>query len=165
MHAAEEFLHPLGALPIKMDITIRKMQRDDGNAVIDMMRKFYTSPAVITNGSEKIFAANVENILRGSPYVEGFVFTVEDKIVGYGITAHSYATEFGGECIWIEDLYIEAEYRGRGIGTKFIQYVKEIYPDKIFRLETEHDNDAALKIYKRHGFKELPYLEMVCNGD
>ena len=141
------------------------MQRDDGEIVINMMRKFYTSPAVITNGSEKIFAANVENILRGSPYVEGFVFTVEDKIIGYGITAHSYATEFGGECVWIEDIYIEPEYRGRGIGTKFIHRVKEIYPDKILRLETEHDNDAALNLYKKIGFKELPYLEMVCNGD
>ena len=148
-----------------MDITIRKMQRDDGNVVIDMMRKFYSSPAVMTNGSEKIFAANVENILSGSPYVEGFVFVADKKIIGYGITAHSYSTEFGGECIWIEDLYIEPEYRGRGVGTQFIRYVKELYPDKIFRLEAEEDNSAALRIYKRHGFKELPYLEMVCDGD
>ena len=141
------------------------MQRDDGNVVIDMMRKFYSSPAVMTNGSEKIFAANVENILSGSPYVEGFVFADGKEIIGYGITAHSYSTEFGGECIWIEDIYIEPEYRGRGVGTQFINYVKGLYPDKIFRLEAEEDNSAALRIYKRHGFKELPYLEMVCDGD
>ncbi len=147
-----------------MNITIRKMQRDDSKIVTDMMRKFYTSPAVITDGSEKIFAANVKNCLGGSPYIEGFVFLADKKIIGYGITAHGYSTEFGGECIWIEDIYIEAEYRGRGGGTKFIQYVKELYPDKIFRLESERDNDAALKIYKRLGFKELPYLELVCKG-
>ena len=148
-----------------MEVIITQMQRDDSDIVLDMMRKFYTSPAVITDGSEKIFAANVENILSGSPYVEGFVFIVEDKIIGYGIIARGYSTEFGGECIWIEDIFIEAEYRGRGIGSKFIQYVKELYPDKILRLETEHDNAKALKLYKRLGFKELPYLEMVCNGD
>ena len=146
-------------------ITIRKIQRDDGEIVIDMMRKFYTSAAVATNGSEEIFAANVENILSGSPYVAGFTFVIDGKTIGYGITAHSYATEFGGECIWIEDIYIEPEYRGRGVGTKFIRYVKELYPDKIFRLESEKDNDAALNLYKRLGFKELPYLELVCNGD
>ena len=146
-------------------ITIRKMQRDDKKIVVDMMKKFYTSPAVATNGSEKIFAANVDNILSGSPYVDGFIFVIDGKIIGYGITAHSYATEFGGECIWIEDIFIEPEYRGHGVGTKFIQHVKELYPDKIFRLEASKGNDAALKIYKRLGFKELPYLEMVCNGD
>ena len=141
------------------------MQRGDAEVVINMMRKFYNSPAVATNGSEKIFVANVENCLSGSPYVDGFTFVDGKKIVGYGIAAHGYATEFGGECIWIEDIFIAQEYRGHGIGTKFIQHVKKIYPDKIFRLEADKDNCAALKIYKRLGFKELPYLEMVCDGD
>ena len=146
-----------------MNITIRKMQRDDSAIVIDMMRGFYSSPALITNGSEKIFEANIESCLRGM--IEGFVFVVDDKVVGYGITVQSYSTEFGGECVWIEDIYIEPEYRGRGIGTKFIQYVKKIYPDKIFRLESEKENEIAVNLYKQHGFKELPYLEMVCGGD
>ena len=142
-------------------IKIRKMQRDDSEIVISMMRKFYKSSAVATNGSEKIFAANVENILSGSPYVDGFIFVIGGKIIGYGITAHSYSTEFGGECIWIEDIYIEPEYRGRGVGSKFIRYVQKLYPDKILRLESEAGNDKALAFYKRLGFEELPYLELV----
>ena len=146
-------------------ITIRKIQRSDTEIVIGMMRNFYTSPAVITNGSEKIFAANIENCLNGSPYVEGFVFEFDGKIVGYGITAHSYSTEFGGECIWIEDIFVTENFRGHGVGSQFIRHVKELYPDKIFRLEASHGNSAALKIYKQLGFKELPYLELVCAGD
>ena len=144
-----------------MKITIREMRRDDSAIVIEMMRKFYTSPAVITNGSEEIFAANVENFLSGSTCATGFVFVDGEKIIGYGITARSYSTEFGGECIWIEDIYIAEEYRGRGVGSKFIRYVQERHPDKLLRLESEADNDKALAFYKRLGFKELPYLELV----
>lgn len=148
-----------------MNITIRKMRVEDSTIVIDMMRKFYTSPAVITSGSEEIFKANVRNILSGSTCAAGFIFVYGDKIVGYGITARSYSTEFGGECIWIEDIFIDSEYRGHGIGSKFIQYVRANYPDKILRLETEADNTKAVTLYKRLGFKELPYLEMVYCGD
>ena len=144
-----------------MEITIREMKREDSAIVVNMMRKFYTSPAVITDGSEKIFAANVENCLNGSTCAAGFVFVDGDKIIGYGITARSYSTEFGGECIWIEDIYIAAEYRGRGVGSKFIRYVQTRYPDKILRLESEAGNDKALDFYKQLGFKELPYLELV----
>ena len=148
-----------------MDVTIRKIQRDDAEVVTDMMRKFYTSAAVITDGSEKIFAANVENCLDGSPYVDGFVFVADGKIIGYGMTARGYSTEFGGECIWLEDIFVAEEFRGHGVGTKFIRHVKELYPDKIFRLEASTGNAAALNVYKHLGFKELPYLEMVCDGD
>ena len=144
-----------------MDITIRKMQRGDGEVVTDMMRKFFTSEAVITDGSEKIFAANVENCLGGSPYVDGFVFVADGKIIGYGMTARGYSTEFGGECIWLEDIFVAEDFRGHGVGTKFIRHVKELYPDKIFRLEASAGNASALNVYKRLGFKELPYLELV----
>ena len=144
---------------------IRKLIPEDREIVIDMMRRFYNSPALITNGSEKIFANNFDSCLKNSPYLEGFAFTVEDKIIGYGMLAKSFSTEFGSQCIWIEDIYIEAEYRGQGIGSKFIQYVKDKYPDKILRLEAEMDNKRALETYEKQGFKKLPYMEMYYLND
>ena len=130
-----------------------------------MMRKFYQSPAVITDGSEKIFAANVDNCLSGKTCAAGYVFVDGGKVIGYGITARSYSTEFGVECIWLEDVYVAAEYRGRGVGSKFIRFVQARHPDKLLRLEAEADNDKALDLYKRLGFKALPYLEMIRGGD
>ena len=144
---------------------IRKMRRDDKDAVIKMMREFYTSAAVITNGSEKIFAANVDNCTGGSNLVEGFIFEIDGEIIGYGILAKGYSTEFGGECIWIEDIFVEENFRGRGIGAKFIQHVKEIHAGKILRLESERGNSKALAFYKKFGFEELPYLELVLAGE
>ena len=140
---------------------IRKIRQEDRERVIDMMRRFYNSPALITNGSEEIFASNVDNCLSNSPYLEGYVFTVEIKVIGYGMLAKSFSTEFGSECIWIEDIYLEEEYRGQGIGSKFIQYVKDTYSDKVLRLEAESDNAKAIAAYEKNGFQKLPYMELV----
>ena len=140
---------------------IRKIRKEDREIIIDMMRKFYNSPALITNGSEEIFANNVDNCLSNSPYLEGYIFTVGDKVIGYGMLAKSFSTEFGSECIWIEDIYIEEEYRGHGIGSKFIQYVKDTYSDKVLRLEAESDNTKAIATYVKNGFQKLPYMELV----
>ena len=143
------------------NFTIRKIIESDKKIVVDMMRKFYSSPALITSGSEKIFANNVESCLKNSPYIDGFVFLAENKIVGYGMIAKSFSTEFGGECVWIEDIYLDENFRGQGIGSSFIKFVRENYPQKILRLEAEHENLKAVQTYKNFGFKELPYLEMV----
>ena len=140
---------------------IRKIRKEDREIIIDMMRKFYNSPALITHGSEEIFANNVDNCLSNSPYLEGYIFTVGDKVIGYGMLAKSFSTEFGSECIWIEDIYIEEEYRGHGIGSKFIQYVKDTYSDKVLRLEAESDNTKAIATYVKNGFQKLPYMELV----
>ncbi len=140
---------------------IREMRQEDRETVIDMMRRFYRSDALITNGSEEIFESNVDSCLNGSPYVEGFIFTAEGKVIGYGMLAKSFSTEFGSECIWIEDIYLEEEFRGKGIGSRFIQYVKDMYSDKVLRLEAESDNQKAISTYEKNGFRKLPYMELV----
>lgn len=145
-----------------MDFTIRKIVAADKKIVIDMMRRFYSSPALLTGGSEKIFENNVESCIKNLPCIEGFVFVAENKIVGYGMLAKSFSTEFGGECVWIEDIFVEENFRGKGIGSGFIRYVKKNYPEKILRLEAEKGNAKAVAVYKKFGFKELPYLELVC---
>lgn len=143
-----------------MSTIIRKMTRDDKQSVIDMMRVFYASPAVHSNGSEEIFEADVENCVNDSPYLEGYVFEEDGEIQGYSMLAKSFATEFGKPCIWIEDLYMKPEYRGSGIGSRFFEFLEQNYTDCIFRLEVEEENERAIHVYEKKGFTFLPYMEM-----
>ena len=139
---------------------IEKMAAEHAESVIDMMRVFYTSPAVHTNGSEEIYRADVENCVNNNPYLEGYVFTENDEIAGYGMLAKSFSTEFGKQCIWIEDIDIKPEYRGKGFGSEFLTFVEKSYPDAILRLEVEEENERAVHVYKKAGFGVLPYMEM-----
>jgi len=143
-----------------MGTTIRMMTAQDKSDVLEMMRIFYASPAVLSNGSEEIFAADIDACVSGSPYLEGYVMEEAEKIQGYAMVAKSFSTEFGKPCIWIEDLYIKDFCRGRGIGKMFLDFLEQKYTDCIFRLEAEKENEAAVGLYKKCGFTELPYMEM-----
>ena len=143
-----------------MNTKIRIMTEADRGEVMDMMRVFYASPAVLSNGSEEIFTADIDNCVNDSPYLEGYVFEGSAGILGYGMVAKSFSTEFGKPCMWIEDLYVKDEHRGLGLGSAFLRFVEKKYPNAILRLEVEEENERALAVYKKCGFEPLPYMEM-----
>lgn len=143
-----------------MVANIRVMTREDKQTVMEMMETFYNSPAVSTNGSREIFEKDIANCVGDSPYLEGFIFENGGQILGYGMIAKSFSTEFGKPCIWIEDLYIKPDYRGTGIGGGFFDYLEAKFTDCIFRLEVEPENTRAVCVYEKNGFTTLPYMEM-----
>lgn len=136
------------------------MEEKDRDQVLEMMRVFYTSPAVLSNGSEEIFEADINTCISGSPYLEGYIFENAEEIQGYAMIAKSFSTEFGKSCIWIEDIYVKNDYRGLGIGSRFLKFIESKYPQSIFRLEVEEENHRAVNVYKKCGYEVIPYMEM-----
>ncbi len=143
-----------------MNTIIRVMTPKDKPEVFEMMKTFYTSPAVFTDGSDEIYSEDIDNCVNDNPYLEGYIIENSEEIQGYAMIAKSFSTEFGKPCIWIEDLYIKEEYRGLGIGKMFFDFIEKRYTDCIFRLEVEEENERAVKLYKKCGFTVLPYMEM-----
>lgn len=143
-------------------MNIRKMVKGDEALVLGMMIPFYSSDAVLCRPSEEMLRKCISDCVAGIPYVEGFVFEVDGIPAGYGMTAIGYATEAGGICIHIEDIYVLAQYRGQGIGTAFLEFVEDRYRDTAvrFRLEVEPGNEGADRVYRRMGYGELGYRQL-----
>lgn len=143
---------------------IRKITESDRQRVMEMMRDFYSSDATWLLPSDEIFNNDITECISDSPFADGFVFTDEEGTVrGYAMIAHSFATEFGRRCIWIEDLYLEKELQGTGLASEFLAYIQSAYPEAVHRLESEDDNEHANGIYRRKGFRRMPYIEMIRN--
>ena len=85
-------------------MNIRTMRREDETAVFEMMRAFYDSPALIHKSSDAVLRRDIADCLSDLPFVEGYIFEEEGEVIGYSMIAKSYTTEYGGLCIWIEDL-------------------------------------------------------------
>lgn len=143
-------------------IEIRKMRACDADAVFGMMRVFYDSPAVLHKVSDAVLRRDIAACVEDGPYLEGYVFLSEGRPVGYSMIAKSFSTEYGGPCIWIEDLYIVPEYHGRGISSAFFSALEKEFAGKAvrYRLEVEEENGHAMRIYSKRGYRATPYVVM-----
>ena len=54
---------------------------------------------------------------------------------------------------WLEQLYLEPDATGRGIGTVLVDHAKQVRPEGL-QLWTFESNLGARRFYERHGFVE-----------
>ena len=128
-----------------------------------MMKVFYASPALLSDPSEDVMKRDIADCLGDNPFIECFVFENNTGVImGYSMVAHSYSTECGGNCVWVEDIYIKPDYRGKNIAGEFFEYLDNMYGKEAvrFRLEVEEENERAVKAYKKAGFERLGYVQM-----
>ena len=85
----------------------------------------------------------------------------EGKPCGFVLLSKTFSQEAGGISVTIEEIYIDEEYRGRGLATEFFDWLKSIGEIQRLRIEVEDYNEGAKRLYERMGFKLLPYLQMV----
>ena len=110
------------------NIIIRSMKEEDSSEVLEMMKVFYASPALLSDPSEDVMKRDIADCLGDNPFIECFVFENNTGVImGYSMIAHSYSTECGGNCVWVEDIYIKPDYRGKNIAGEFFEHLDNMY--------------------------------------
>lgn len=150
-----------------MNITFRKFTKDDRKTFFGMVKKFYAPPAVLHFPSDEVMLSAFDAAIDMPEYVKGYLFECNGKPAGYAMVSLKFETEVGGIAAWIEELFVEEEFRGGGIGSKFFEYLTEELKGKIrrIRLEVGEDNLDAIRLYKRLGFEFLDYRQMTIDKD
>lgn len=130
--------------------------------VKQMMIEFYNSPAVLHNVPSQYFDNTLDALECNSPYVQLFILADDNgDDAGYGQLSLTYSNEVGGKVVLVEEIYIKPQYRGKRLGSQFLEYIEQIHTDaKRFRLEVEKANNGAVSLYSRLGYAELNYLQM-----
>ena len=135
----------------------RKINSEDREKYLEMAQDFYSSPAVLHSIPVSFLEKTFDEMMRSEDYAVGYIIEAEEKTAGYALLAKTFSQEAGGLAVWIEEIYILPEFRGKGLGSAFIEFVKNEIPASRYRLETEPENERAKALYKRHGFRELGY--------
>ena len=142
---------------------INPFQAEDFDAYLAMSRKFYASEATDHPVPEEHFHNTFQEIIKpGSSLAKGWLISGRDgRPAGYMLASLTWSNEFGGRVAWLEELYLEAETRGQGLGRQTIEMVMEELKTKDgvkgFRLEVAPANEAVSVLYKKLGFSPAPY--------
>ena len=89
-----------------------------------------------------------------------------DRPAGYLYLTQCYSAEVGGRCIFLEELFLGEEFRGRGLGGEILRWILAQYPDALrFRLEVTPVNVGASRLYEKTGFHYLDYRQMVLDRE
>lgn len=141
---------------------IRKIKNEDAAIFFDMAEQFYASDAVLHPIPKKHHIDAFNEMMRSNDYIEGYIFEYEEKPVGYAITSKMYSQEAGGFTLWIDEIFILEEFRSKGLGKEFFNYLKTNLDSSIarLRLEVEEENERAKKFYQNMGFSKLEYSQM-----
>ena len=84
-----------------------------------------------------------------------WVIEHESDPVGYLLVTFGYSVEFGGRDAFVDELFVHASHRGRGIGSQALRVAEECCRELgigALHLEVERDNAAAQRLYRAKGF-------------
>lgn len=83
---------------------------------------------------------------------------LNQKPVSFALFFHNFSTFLGQPGIYLEDLYVKPEARGKGIGQKMLRYLAQLAKERnCKRLEwwVLDWNETAIAFYKRIGAKPM----------
>lgn len=144
-------------------LTFRDITPADHDLVLPMVADFYRTDAVDhevpVEIMERSFAAAAD---PKEPLLRGVLACLDGEIVGYVYLTFCYSAEVGGRCVFIEEIFLKEEFRGKGLGREIMAWMEGEYPEaRRFRLEVTQVNQSAIRLYEGSGYKYLRYDQMV----
>ena len=102
-------------------LTFRDMTLDDRDTVLPMVDAFYRSNAVDHPVPREIVERSFLAAAGNEPLLRGTLIFEEGRLAGYLYVTLCYSAEVGGTCVFIEEVYLLPEFRGRGLGQMCIR--------------------------------------------
>ncbi len=139
---------------------IKRVTKEDRAVFCELMDEFYHTDAVLAPIPKEYMENTFDEAASSDTYLEAYLLRADCEYAGYAILSKSFSPEAGGKVVWIEELYIRPEHQGKGIGKQFFAFAEKIHGLKRLRLEVEHDNTRAIKLYQELGYEVLEYKQM-----
>ena len=136
---------------------IRSAQPSEGHIILDLIRdlaEYEKSPEEAVATLEQINAS----FFCEHPTVFCDFVEVNGEVVGFAVWFLNYSTWTGTNGIYIEDLFVKPEHRGRGFGKALLSHLAGLCIDRGYqRLQwwVLNWNEPSIQFYKSLGAKDM----------
>lgn len=144
-------------------MNIRPMSISDRPAVAYMIKGLYSEDPNGKKMTDEKVLRTFEELTAHPEKGTIWVMEKDSKIVGYAITINYWSNEYGGNILFLDELYVIPSERRSGIGSEFIRYIKEKTPNDAVAilLEVLPANESARRFYEKVGFRTSRYAHYV----
>ena len=134
-------------------MSIREAKPIDVSDILRLIKDL----AIYEKAPDEVFATEellTAALFNPNPKVFAHVVEVESRIIGMAIWFLNFSTWQGVHGIYLEDLYIEPEYRGRGYGLALLKHLAKICVERgygRFQWWVLDWNTPSIEFYKSQG--------------
>jgi ribosomal protein S18 acetylase RimI-like enzyme len=139
-----------------VEAEIREVTAADLGALLGMMRRLAEHPPALPFDEGEVRAA-LEKFLGNAELGQAWLLWLGEKPVGYVILTLGYSFEFRGRDAFVDELYIEPEFRRMGLGRRAMEVLEKKARElgvNAVHLEVDRDNGAAAELYRRAGYAD-----------
>jgi ribosomal protein S18 acetylase RimI-like enzyme len=136
-----------------MEIRIAKATEGDIPAIIALLHEFagfLDLGRYVEVTEERLFEA----MFAPCAFVEGLMAFDDGIPVAYAIFFPAFTSFRGQRGLFLEDIYIKAEYRRHNLGIRMVREIARIARERGFERIDFHvleDNHSAIAFYEKHG--------------
>ena len=137
------------------ETNFRPATETDATSLLDLESRFFAGEGYPFDRSEA--RAAIIRLLREPERGRIWVAIHEERLAGYLILTFGYSIEFHGIDALVDELYLEPEVRGRGLGKKALALAEAACIElgiRSLHLEVERGKAAAQELYRKCGFKD-----------
>ena len=137
-----------------MHVELRRGTAADLGDLLPLVAAYHEFEGI--GSSDKQRRESLSFLLRDQDFGAVWCISHDDELAGYIALCKGYSIEFGGFDAFIDEFYLAAEFRSKGIGGEALNAIKaEALKLDInaLHLEVARDNTRARRLYAAHGFE------------
>ena len=138
-------------------VVYRPAASEDEPALLAMMRCLAEQEPGAYFFDEPIVRQALRTFLADPALGRTWIFFDDQAPIGYIVLTFGFSFEYHGRDAFIDELYIEPQYRRQGIGRRAMQFIEERARElgvTAIHLEVDDGNDPASELYRRSGYQD-----------